>query len=119
MKQTSTPASKRIKEKVWECFNDIDAQIYFAERLMQGFKEQYFGTDEETFQSNETAKTDFVYNHEYMAAQVQAISDMLFDIRLKCEFVAGDRDDPIIAAHIRNEDQMRSWLYDDEKEVHT
>ncbi|MVB12350.1 hypothetical protein CAFE_30840 [Caprobacter fermentans] len=116
MTQDSVTSSKSVEEKAYECFNDIEGQIYFADRLMQGFKEQYFDTSEEAFQSNESAKADFVYNHEYMAAQVQAISDMLFDIRLKCEFVAGNRDDPIIAAHIRNEDQMRSWLRDDEDE---
>ncbi|MCI1966320.1 MAG: hypothetical protein LKJ17_09370 [Oscillospiraceae bacterium] len=108
-KQTKSP-----EEKAWECFNNIEGQIYFAERLMQGFKEQYFGTDEESFQSSETAKRNFIYDHEYMAAQVQAISDMLFNIRLKCEFVCGVKSDPIISAHIRYEDEMRSWLQDDE-----
>lgn len=116
MKQPTAPVQKDIREKALECFNDIEPQIYFAERLMQGFKDRYFGMSEEAFQSDETAKTDFVYDHEYIAAQIQAISDMLFNIRLKCEFVCGDKNDPIIAAHIRNEGEMRSWLNDENSE---
>lgn len=116
MTQDSVTSSKSVEEKAYKCFNDIEGQIYFADRLMQGFKEQYFDTSEEAFQSDETAKTDFVYNHEYIAAQIQAISDMLFNIRLKCEFVCGDKNDPIIAAHIRNEGEMRSWLNDENSE---
>lgn len=101
---------KSIDEKTLECFNAIEPQIYFAERLVQSFREQYFGMSVEAFEENETTKSNFVWSFEYMQAQLWALSNVLFDIRLKCEFIGGNKDDGIIAAHIRNEDEMRSWL---------
>ncbi|EJF39217.1 hypothetical protein HMPREF1141_0549 [Clostridium sp. MSTE9] len=101
---------KCVQDKIWNCFNDIVPNIYMAERLLQSFREQYFSMSVEAFEENETTKRNFVWSFEYMQAQLWSLGNILFDIRLKCEFVDGNKDERIIAAHIRNEDEMRSWL---------
>ena len=98
------------RDKIWDCFNDIDGRIYFAERLLQSFQEQFFGTSEEAFQASKDAQNKFVWSHEFMCAQIWAISNILFDIRLKCEFADGLRESSIVKAHIEIEDHMRDWL---------
>ncbi|WP_101698664.1 hypothetical protein [Clostridium minihomine] len=99
---------------VWSCFNWIDPMIYNAERLLQGFNEHHFDKRPELFERDAQAKIDFIYNYEYMQVQLLTISDLLFEIRLKCEFLSGRKDNPIIAARIRNEAEIQSWLQEPE-----
>lgn len=99
-----------LNDKVRECFDGIEGSIYYAERLLRAFEEQYFGESVEAFDQDSITQKNFVWSYGFMQAQIWAISNLLFEIRLKCEFVSGDENDPIISAHIRNENQMRSWL---------
>ncbi|MFV0497240.1 MAG: hypothetical protein ACK5L0_03590 [Candidatus Fimivivens sp.] len=101
---------KAVDTKALEVISSIDGRIYFAERLLTAVLEQYFDSRAEVFRKDSHAQDIFVWNYEYMQAQIWAVSDLLFNIRLNCEFFGGTENDPIIAAHIREQDKMRSWL---------
>lgn len=88
---------------------DIDPVIYYAERMLQSFRENYFGTSEDYFDKDEDAKTKFVYSYQEMDAQLFAISELLFNARLKIDFAQGIESD-IVKAHIRNEAEMQRGL---------
>jgi hypothetical protein len=68
----------------------------------------------ENLENDENAKHDLIYNYEFMQTQLSAISNTIFQARLMTEFINGNpNNNVIIAAHIRNEDQIRSWLKKD------
>lgn len=100
---------KSITERSSNALDDIYPSLYYAERMSTYFQEEFFGMDPEAFDRDEKAQKDFIYNYEKMGAQLYAISEMLFDMRLKAEFGLG-LDTPITQAHIRNELEMQTGI---------
>lgn len=101
---------KSLGQKVLECYNEIEPMIYMAERLLLNLERQYFWLSDDGLQGDVEAQKHLIREYEFIQVQVSAISQILFDIRVKCEFVGGAEDESIIAAHIKREEEMRSWL---------
>ncbi|MCI1982568.1 MAG: hypothetical protein LKJ45_05310 [Oscillospiraceae bacterium] len=89
--------------------DDIYPKLYYAERMVRYFKENYFPQDSESFGQDKKAKEEFVYDYEQMEAQLYAISELLFDVRVQAEFALGVKS-VAVEAHIRNEAEMEAQL---------
>lgn len=92
-----------------DALEDIYPIIYYAERLLQSFRENYFSSNEESFPKDEDEKYKFVYSYEEMSATLFAINELLFNVRLKTDFAMGINSD-IVKAHIENEAEMQRGI---------
>lgn len=78
------------QKQALDAFDDIQPMIYYLDRLIQAFKDNYFDKSENEMENNKNAQFCFVYSYDVMSAMIFAISDMAYRIRLECELMNGE-----------------------------
>ena len=89
------------QKRALETFEDIQPMIYYLDRLIQSFHDNYFDKSESTMENDEQAQFVFVNSYDSMSAMMFAINDLAYRIRLECELMNGE-DSSITRAFKRN-----------------
>lgn len=90
-----------------DTLEDIYPTIYFVDRLVQGLKDNFFDVSGDSFYRNSDKRQALACDYEYIQAQLFAISELTFNMRLQSEFALNSESDAA-KKHIKLEKEMWS-----------
>lgn len=85
------------KEDCMTAFDAADPQLYYANIMINTLREDYFSDSEDAFYNDKSRQSRFVYSYREMQAQLFAISELMYNVRLEFDRANGDESGAIKA----------------------